>query len=94
MARDAKPMIWPYLYTGSPVLMSASATLWPRPIGSRTSIVRSASVTMKPRGIGRAATATVSLVRKTTALGPSTAAAIFEPLWVSEPIAHCDKNPV
>ena len=39
-SREANPMIWPYFRTGSPVAIAARATLWPSPIGSRTSIVR------------------------------------------------------
>ncbi len=41
-------MICPYFRTGSPGAMSASATLWPSPIGSRTSIVRPAELQGKP----------------------------------------------
>ena len=41
-------MIWPYFRTGSPGSISASATLWPSPIGSRTSIVRPPSCKREP----------------------------------------------
>ena len=80
IACEAKPMICPYLRTGSPTAMSASATLCPSAIGSRTSTVRPPTVRTNPLGIGRAATATLSSPRRTTALGPSAAIAIAVPL--------------
>ena len=80
-ACEAKPMIWPYFRTGSPLRDVARA----RPCaparsarGPRPS--RSPSLRTKPRGIGRAATATLSSPRSRTALGGSVAVAIARPL--------------
>src|SRR5262249_9755365 len=77
---EQKPMIWPYLRTGSPAAMSASATLCPSAIGSRTPIVRPARLRKVPLGIGPAATAALSSSLSTTAPAPSAAIAIPEAL--------------
>ena len=67
MSRLAKPMIWPYFVTASPLRMGRSATLWPRPTRPAAVIVSAPTASRWPAGMVRAATATLSSGRRWTA---------------------------
>ncbi len=69
-------MICPYFRTGRAGAISATATLCPSAIGSRTATDRAPSSSANPAGIGRVATATLSSSRSKTARRASVAVAI------------------
>ena len=76
----AKPMIWPYLRTGSPFLIGRRATLWPEPIAAGDGDGAAVEL-QRPcrRGSACAATATLSSGRRWTATCDSGTAGIGGP---------------